>query len=112
MDRNSAIGLTLIAALLLGYFYWFAPSPQPASQPVKTENQSAAKLDTVARNSEVTNDSLLAASYGNLSSFAQGAEKTIRIETEDIIVTFTNKGGLIHNKAFVLLAPYGVRVVQ
>ena len=32
MDRNSAIGLTLIAFLLLAYFYWFSPSTQPADQ--------------------------------------------------------------------------------
>ena len=38
MDRNSAIGLTLIAALLLAYFYWFSPKPQPqSSQPAVTE---------------------------------------------------------------------------
>lgn len=95
MDRNSGIGLTLIAVLLLAYFYWFAPSPQPASQPVVTQNQSQATQDTITRRSVVQNDSVLAATYGDLSSFAQGAEKTMRIQTEYLIVTFTNRGGLI-----------------
>ena len=45
MDRNSAIGLTLIALLLLGYFYWFSPPPQPEGQkPVTIE--SPAEDDT------------------------------------------------------------------
>jgi uncharacterized membrane protein YukC len=26
MDRNSAIGLTIIAVLLMAYFYWVAPA--------------------------------------------------------------------------------------
>ena len=29
MDKNSAIGLTLIALLLLVYFYFFSPAPVP-----------------------------------------------------------------------------------
>jgi YidC/Oxa1 family membrane protein insertase len=95
MDRNSAIGLTLIAALLLAYFYWFAPQPQPAVQPDLTQNQSVAKEDTLAKGTGIQNDSLLAATYGTLSSFVQGSEKTMRVETEDLVVVFTSKGGLI-----------------
>ena len=37
MDKNSAIGLTLIAALLLVYFYWFSPKQGPIVQPIKIE---------------------------------------------------------------------------
>jgi YidC/Oxa1 family membrane protein insertase len=76
MDRNSAIGLTLIAALLLAYFYFFAPEPQPAVQPIKKENQAAAQPDTASSETKVKNDSLLAATYGDLSSFVQGDEKS------------------------------------
>ena len=95
MDRNSAIGLTLIAAMLLVYFYWFAPQPQPASQqPVITESTTPARRDSLPLGA-VPNDSLLAAAYGDLSSFATGDEKTTQIETEDLIVTFSNKGGII-----------------
>lgn len=95
MDRNSAIGLTLIAALLLAYFYFFAPEPQPAVQPIKKENQTAAQADTASSEVKVKNDSLLAATYGDLSSFVQGDEKILRVETEDLAIDFSNKGGLI-----------------
>ena len=47
MDRNSAIGLTLIGALLLAYFYFFSPTPQPVVQkPVTTEVLSSGAKDS------------------------------------------------------------------
>ena len=95
MDRNSAIGLTLIAALLLVYFYWFSPKPEPPSQrPTTTQPQSAQSPDTT-RQQDAVPDSVLASSYGSLSSFARGAEKTITLETEDIRIALSSKGGII-----------------
>lgn len=95
MDRNSAIGLTLIAALLLVYFYWFSPKPQPPSQqPVTTERQSALPPDTTNQDQAVP-DSVLASSYGSLSSFVRGSEKAISLETEDLRISFSSRGGVI-----------------
>lgn len=95
MDRNSAIGLTLIAALLLAYFYWFSPKPQPqATSPVATEFPSQSAPDSAAQQ-DVVADSVLASGYGDLSSFARGTEKTTAVETEDLRVIFTSKGGII-----------------
>ena len=95
MDRNSAIGLTLIAALLLGYFYFFSPTSQaPKQNPVKTEAQ--AKPDSLAPTVIRTeSDSALQLKYGNLSAFAKGEETNTTIETNDLKVIFSNKGGLI-----------------
>jgi YidC/Oxa1 family membrane protein insertase len=97
MDRNSAIGLTLIAALLLVYFYWFSPKPQPQSaQPVITESPSAISADSsVYQQEEDRADSALASTYGSLSSFARGNEKVTRLETEHLKIVFTNRGGII-----------------
>ena len=95
MDRNSAIGLTLIAALLLVYFYWFSPKPQPQSQqPTTTQSLSTQSPDSTSQEEAVA-DSVLASSYGSLSSFARGAEKTITLETEDIRIALSSKGGII-----------------
>lgn len=95
MDRNSAIGLTLIAALLLAYFYWFSPKPQPqATSPVATEFPSQSAPDSDAQQ-DVVADSVLASGYGDLSSFAGGTEKTTAVETEDLRAIFTSKGGII-----------------
>lgn len=96
MDRNSAIGLTLIAALLLIYFYWFSPKPQPASnQPVITESPSAVLTDTTRQAETTIQDSVITASYGDLSSFVRGNEKLTPVETEDLKIVFSSKGGII-----------------
>lgn len=92
MDRNSAIGLTLIAALLLVYFYWFGSGPQP-SQPTTTPvtGQQAPKQNQPA----TVDSSTLAQSYGELSSLASGQEQLTDIETDRYKISFTNKGGVI-----------------
>src|SRR5687768_2761342 len=94
MDRNSAIGLTLIAALLMAYFYWFSPSPQPPTTDPTITQSSPVRTDTTAQ-APVQNDSTLTASFGDLSAFAQGTETPVVVETQDLAIKFTNKGGLI-----------------
>ena len=93
MDRNSAIGLTLIAALLLAYFYWFSPKPQPEQKPVTTELPAAAKQEATQQPS--IPDSTLKATYGELSSIMIGEESPTVVETEDLRITFSSKGGKI-----------------
>ena len=96
MDRNSAIGLTLIAALLLAYFYWFSPKPQPQStQPVVTEAPAEAAPEATPEDEQAVADSMLTSAYGDLSSFARGTEKVIPIETEDLKIVFSSQGGII-----------------
>lgn len=107
MDKNSAIGLTLIAVLLMAYFYWFAPQPQPATEaPAVTEKQQSLPGDTTRKQTPIANDSLLAATYGNLASVAQGKESLSTIETEDLIITFSNKGGIIKQLELKDYTPY------
>jgi len=93
MDRNSAIGLTLIAVLLLAYFYWFSPKPQPQSQsPAVTESTTPSESE---EQRESAADSVVTSSFGDLSAFARGVEKPIEIKTKDLRLVFTNKGGII-----------------
>jgi YidC/Oxa1 family membrane protein insertase len=94
MDRNSAIGLTLIAALLMVYFYWFAPEPAPAAKP-ETAQAVKPQQSESGRQVETPPDSVLAQTYGDLSSFAQGTSEDKVVETEDLRITFSNKGGSI-----------------
>ncbi|HEY5747124.1 MAG TPA: membrane protein insertase YidC [Chryseolinea sp.] len=94
MDRNSAIGITLIAALLLVYFYWFSPTPKPVAQNVEPTVQTETKPDTLRR-IEAVPDSVLAATYGDLSTAMKGEETSTLLENEDLKITFSNKGGLI-----------------
>jgi YidC/Oxa1 family membrane protein insertase len=95
MDRNSAIGLTLIAALMMVYFFWLSPQPetQPQEQTAPTVSESATKPE--AKQEPVVTDSILTATYGDLSASFKGEEKITSIETADLKINFSNKGGII-----------------
>lgn len=96
MDRNSAIGLTLITVILLGYFYWFSPTPQPpAPTPASTESPTTSSVVESAKVEPQVSDSTLSATYGDLSTAFKGEEKITTLETEDLKINFSNKGGII-----------------
>lgn len=95
MDRNSAIGLVLIAVLLLAYFYWFSPKPQPQALPEETITSQAVTPSSEPVAPTQQKDSLLAATYGDLSQFINGQERIIPVKTKDLTVSFTNHGGVI-----------------
>ncbi|MBT1708719.1 membrane protein insertase YidC [Fulvivirgaceae bacterium PWU5] len=98
MDRNSAIGLTLIAGLLLAYFYWFAPKPQEAPKvPAATEQRMAATDSSavVVKGEPEASDSILTATYGDLSAAMKGTDATTTVETGDLRIEFANRGGII-----------------
>jgi YidC/Oxa1 family membrane protein insertase len=99
MDRNSAIGLTLIAALLLAYFYWFAPPPAEKPQPVpKQRLPSNSRLMKTSHNRPKPRpDSILNITYGSLSAHMKGNEELTRVETADLSIAFSNKGGIIRD---------------
>lgn len=97
MDRNSAIGLTIIAVLLLLYFNFFSPEPAPKqSKPAEvTSSQNPLDTGAVAAQEKPALDSLQARQYGDLSGLLTGTESLTRIETSDLIVSLSNKGGTI-----------------
>lgn len=105
MDKNQAIGLTIIFLLLIGYFSYFAPEkkqPAPAAQ----ENQTTQKPDKATQEStpdkpdkeaaDKAKDSTgLANKYGPFAAKAKGNEKTLTLENKDIKVFLSNKGGRV-----------------
>ena len=100
MDRNSAIGLTLIAALLLVYFTYFGPTPEtvkPTFTPVETidslRQHSGSEL--TGNTNQPKTDSTLIKQYGSLASLLNGEEKTTRVESADLSIKFSNHGAII-----------------
>src|SRR5689334_5334306 len=89
MDRNQAIGLTLIGALLVAYFYWFSPEPQKQA-PEAAVPKSAVVQDTTTAHIAV--DSAVAQQYGDLAQAFTGEETITRLETGDVKIAFSNRG--------------------
>lgn len=90
MDRNSAIGLTLIAVLLLVYFNFLAPSPVPeTAQPAQVTAPVAEEgvINHLPDSSTASN-----LQYGSLSSFTTGREEETHIENNHLNITLSNKG--------------------
>lgn len=87
MDRNQAIGLTLMALVLLIYFIWFAPQPDPlppATDSLTVQSgPSAEKLPQHVSTTAAFADSLY------------DEEHEINIENNDLKITFSSRGGII-----------------
>jgi len=102
MDRNQATGLILIALLVILYFQFFAPeTPKPKEQEqTKITQAETTKKDSaeVLTNNTPVNDSLLNEEhkqrFGLFAIGAQGEEELTHIETENLNLTFSNKGAI------------------
>jgi YidC/Oxa1 family membrane protein insertase len=96
MDRNSAIGLTLIGALLMVYFFWFANPQQAAQQPAaSTPSIGVDSVGKPAPEAKPVLDSATAATYGSMATAFTGEEKVTSIQTNKLNLSFSNKGGVI-----------------
>ncbi len=103
MDRNQAIGLVLIAVLLIVYSLVFkAPVPEePLTLSDTTAVTAPFEEETLEPQVEVINDqtqdSILNTQYGAFASALVGSEEVFTIETEKAKYNFSTKGGLIES---------------
>jgi len=106
MDKNQSIGFLLMAALLLIYFWFFAPKPKPQTEtsPNVVESNEATNQTTIQQNepanteiqetpanADITEEST--AQYGIFASAINGEEKDYILENDKINITFSSKGG-------------------
>ncbi|WP_299824658.1 membrane protein insertase YidC [uncultured Pontibacter sp.] len=103
MDRNQAIGFGLIAVLLLAYSFFFSTPEKPALQ----ATQDKAKVEQVQSMAVAEDDSLAqarrATALGAFGAAATGEASTVTLENQNMVVTFTTKGGQVEE---VLLKNY------
>lgn len=105
MERNQVIGLVLILLMLIGYQV-LVPKPEI---PATTSQQQAPPVTTTPASPTVSDsiailDSAQASSvYGDFASAARGQAQDLTIETSDVKVVFSNKGGVMKD---VLLKKY------
>lgn len=114
MDKNQAIGFVLMAALLMVYFYFFAPKPteQPPGVVVDTvsvinkEPEQFTQNNSIIQEKEVEKKAIVVDSadlstdkFGIFTSALVGDEKNITIENELVSIKYSTKGGLAREVA-------------
>jgi YidC/Oxa1 family membrane protein insertase len=93
MDRNSAIGLTLIAVMLLVYFNFLAPTPPvPDAAPAQVITPAIEKDSLTASTQKNLPSGETLQQYGSLSSFLTGNESLTSIENADVKIELSNQG--------------------
>ena len=115
MDKNTGIGLVLIAAILIGFSLFNRPSEEElarrqhvqdsialanqqraqavAEQTALTDSLSALEQQETLSEEEV--EAMHRAQYGALAAAAQGSEEKQVIESKLLRLTFSPKGGMI-----------------
>lgn len=99
MDRNQITGLILMLVFITVYFAFFAPEP-PApvvstasdTTTVVASNQPTAPTYTLSDSARAR---LNESKYGLFSTAAQGNDDLTEIETENLRLAFSSKGGLV-----------------
>ncbi|MEQ9592531.1 MAG: membrane protein insertase YidC [Cyclobacteriaceae bacterium] len=98
MDKNSAIGLTLIAVLLLLYFNYFSPEPVPVEQTTESVVEQAQtdedSTEVIERIASPKMDSAQMQQYGSFGSLLQGQEDFTTVENNELELTLSSKGGV------------------
>ncbi len=112
-DKNTIIGMVLLALLFFGYFYFsnqqnqaFLQTKQQQEDSLKKIRLAAEKLvdkKAVVKDSLQRDSSIKVISAGDFNTAALGTEQLTTVENEVVKITFTNKGGSVKN---VLLKKY------
>ncbi len=120
MDRNTVIGFLLIAAILIGWSYFTAPSQEEIEEMRRRQDsiRVAKALEDSLRQIQIATDTFAVADTGAIdtkevqateaarpssehlgifSNAAIGEEEKTTIENEYIKATFSNKGGRIYS---------------
>ncbi|MCG8339960.1 MAG: membrane protein insertase YidC [Cytophagales bacterium] len=106
MDKNQAIGLTLISLLFITYFQFFAPRPAVKPPQVKEQLSTRNEGQPPAKAYEADTPERVAAwaeKYGIFAGVVSGKEKELVLENEVMKVTLTSQGGRVKE---VLLKNY------
>lgn len=106
MDKNQAIGLVLISALMIIYFQFLAPKSVPVVETATEQVESVEQKDEsqpikVVEEQITRNDSLVDVlteqKFGVFSIAAKGNEQEVEVENENIKVIFNTLGANIDN---------------
>ena len=108
MDRNTVIGFSLIFLILIGYYWYTAPTPEQQAafqhQQDSLAKIEAAKSEPAAANASATAeatqtapvaDSALVGTLGSMSAQLKGESQFVTLKSEKLQVDIRTKGGSI-----------------
>ena len=106
MDKSQAIGLVVLAAFLMAYFYFFTPetAEKPVDQPAQQEQVQSPDTSVLTekesvREEIIENDSArqqqLSGTFGAFIAGAEGNEEFFVLENNLMKVELSNKGGIV-----------------
>jgi YidC/Oxa1 family membrane protein insertase len=105
MDRNTVIGFSLIFLILMGYYWYTAPTPEQQAQIAKTQDSLAkvdalkqktaiAKIQSTAKSDSTKIDSVVS-DKSDFKSFVNGELKQITISNKHLEVSINTKGASV-----------------
>lgn len=107
MDKNTVIGLVLLAVLFFAFFWYTNKQQQTVLTQKKHEQDSIAMVEAAKRKmidtaaalkDSIVNDSISkTAAAGGFQAAARGTEQLVTVENDVFKATFTNKGGQLKN---------------
>ncbi|MDR1339760.1 MAG: YidC/Oxa1 family insertase periplasmic-domain containing protein, partial [Prevotellaceae bacterium] len=112
MDKNTGVGLLLIAAIFGGYLWWNAKNTETYNKERQRIHDSLVKTERVQekiQQPEAEPDSINQKRLKNIAvenlgelmaSHLEGSEELYTVENEKLIITFSNKGGRIWSVEF------------
>ncbi|MDR1129907.1 MAG: YidC/Oxa1 family insertase periplasmic-domain containing protein, partial [Prevotellaceae bacterium] len=115
MDKNTGVGLLLIAAIFGGYLWWNAKNTETYNrerQRIQRIQDSIGKTERMqeeVRQTETEPDSIKQKRLKNIAveslgalmaSHLDGSEELYTVENEKLIITFSNRGGRIWSVEF------------
>ena len=100
MDKNTLVGFTLIAAVLIGFSIYNRPSQEEMERAQRYQDsiQAIAQQEAAMREAEAAAQSAQALTLDSTSLFFganQGTEQFTTLENNLVKVTFSNKGGRV-----------------
>lgn len=107
MDRNSIIGFALIIVILIT-FAWINQPSEAEIKALQVQKDSVARVqkqqDSLNRvqlaikasaESKAPDTAAIQQSFGTFASAAMGKESTVTLENEELLLTFSTKGGVL-----------------
>jgi YidC/Oxa1 family membrane protein insertase len=94
MEKNQVIGLVLILLMLIGYQI-LVPREEPAPVSQEQMQRVTPAPPAAAEILPALDTTQIRAAYGDFAAAAQGQSQDLTIETKDVKVVFSNKGGVL-----------------